>query len=116
MSKFLKRNIPLDFSNLSSSRSYWKEFKRKPETFHPVSWHSQRMTEKPALPWFIATQNGNIKSVNCICMAGLVEKCSYAAALMFYIQNLWMKKGEILVTSVVLSWGEPIKAVLVRSR
>lgn len=70
------------------------------------------MAEKPALPWFIATQDGNIESAHCICMTSLGETCSHAAALMFYVQDLLMRKGEISVTSIAPYWGQPKKVVL----
>lgn len=45
--------------------------------------HSQRLSEKPLVPWIIAEPNGKVKSGHCICMAGLDEVCTHVAALMF---------------------------------
>lgn len=47
--------------------------------------HSQRLSEKPLVPWIIAEPNGKVKSGHCICMAGLDEVCTHVAALMFWI-------------------------------
>ena len=47
--------------------------------------HSQRLREKPLIPWVITLTNGEIKSAHCTCMAGLAESCTHIAAILFWI-------------------------------
>ena len=47
--------------------------------------HSQRLREKPLIPWVITLPNGEIKSAHCTCMAGLAESCTHIAAIFFWI-------------------------------
>ena len=45
--------------------------------------HSQKMNEKPLVPWIIAEAEGKIIAANCDCMAGLGETCSHVASLLW---------------------------------
>ena len=43
---------------------------------------SQRMREKPLLPWVIFETSGEVLACHCNCMAGLGETCSHVASLL----------------------------------
>ncbi|XP_054720573.1 uncharacterized protein LOC129230197 [Uloborus diversus] len=73
--------------------------------------HSQRLSEKPLSPWFLANRQGVIQSAHCTCMAGLGESCTHIAALMFFVQYTVLKREEKSVTSIEQYWGKPKKSV-----
>ena len=48
--------------------------------------HSQRLSNKPLIPWIIAEPSGKIMTGHCNCVAGLGETCSHVASLLWAIE------------------------------
>ena len=69
--------------------------------------HSQRLCEKPLIPWVITLPNGEIKSAHCTCMAVLTESCTHITAILFWIDiKVRMLKSKI-VTAEKFYWLVP---------
>jgi hypothetical protein len=48
--------------------------------------HSQKMREKPLIPWIVAKESGKVVAGHCNCMAGLRESCSHIASLLWALE------------------------------
>ncbi|XP_076034152.1 uncharacterized protein LOC143020978 [Oratosquilla oratoria] len=66
--------------------------------------HSQRLREKPLLPWFIADKEGCILAAHCTCMAGLGESCTHVAALLFSVGATIKLRDSRTVTQSKSYW------------
>lgn len=69
--------------------------------------HSQRMREKPLLPWIISESSGKILSGHCNCMAGLGETCSHVASLLWAIDAGVRIRDLMTVTQKKAYWVLP---------
>ena len=69
--------------------------------------HSQRMNEKPLVPWIIAEVEGKIIAANCDCMAGLGETCSHVASLLWVTATGVEKRDSLTVTQKSAYWIMP---------
>ena len=69
--------------------------------------HSQRMNEKPLVPWIIAEAEGKILAANCDCMAGLGETCSHVASLLWATATGVEKRDSLTVTQKSAYWIMP---------
>ena len=69
--------------------------------------HSQRMNEKPLVPWIIAEAEGKILAANCDCMAGLGETCSHVASLLWATATGVEKRDSLTVTKKSAYWIMP---------
>ena len=69
--------------------------------------HSQRLREKPLIPWVITLPNGEIKSAHCTCMAGLAESCTHIAAILFWIDTKVIMLKSKTVTDEKSYWLVP---------
>ena len=75
--------------------------------------HSQRMNEKPLIPWFIAESEGKILAAHCDCMAGLGETYSHVASLLWATAAGVEKRDCLTLTQKSAYWVMPpaIKSV-----
>ena len=69
--------------------------------------HSQRLSEKPLTPWFIATNEGKILTAHCDCAAGLGETCSHVASLLWVVGYGIEKRDSLTVTEKSVYWVLP---------
>ncbi|CAC5409061.1 unnamed protein product [Mytilus coruscus] len=69
--------------------------------------HSQRMSEKPLQPWFIAEKEGRILAAHCTCMAGQGEVCTHVAALRFAVDASVQLRESKTVTEEKSYWLLP---------
>ncbi|CAC5396060.1 unnamed protein product [Mytilus coruscus] len=69
--------------------------------------HSQRMSEKPLQPWFIAEKEGRILAAHCTCMAGLGEVCTHVAALLFAVDASVQLRESKTITEEKSYWLLP---------
>ena len=60
--------------------------------------HSQKLQEKPLLPYVICELNGKIVARHCNCMAGLGESCSHVASLLWAIEAGVKLRDSMTVT------------------
>ena len=65
------------------------------------------MNETPLKPWIAAKKTGTLLTAHCNCMAGLSETCSHAAALMFAVQSIVMRRDATPCTSLPCQWLQP---------
>lgn len=50
--------------------------------------HSQRMNDPPIPIWIISSEEGTVISAHCMgCKAGLAEKCSHVASVLFILRH-----------------------------
>jgi len=69
--------------------------------------HSQRLNEKPLIPWVITHPTGEIQAAHCTCMAGLAESCTHVASMLFWIEiKIRMLKSKT-VTDEKAYWMVP---------
>ena len=69
--------------------------------------HSQRMREKPLLPWVIVETSGKIISGHCNCVAGLRDTCSHVASLLWAIEAGVRMRDSMTVTQKKAYWILP---------
>ena len=69
--------------------------------------HSQRIREKPLIPWVIAEKDGRILAGHCDCMAGLGEVCTHVAALLFTVEAAVKVREATTVTEDKAYWLLP---------
>ena len=69
--------------------------------------HSQRLREKPLLPWVICEVNGKILASHCNCMAGMGESCSHIASLLWAIEAGTRLRDSLTVTQKKAYWVLP---------
>ena len=69
--------------------------------------HSQRLSEKPLTPWFIATNEGKILTAHCDCAAGFGETCSHVASLLWVVGYGIEKRDSLTVTEKSAYWVLP---------
>ena len=69
--------------------------------------HSQRLSDTPLSPWFIAEQQGKVLSAHCDCMAGLGESCSHVGALLFYVDATVRIRDSKTITQEKAYWLLP---------
>ena len=69
--------------------------------------HSQRMTEKPLIPWIISEADGKILAAHCNCMAGLGETCSHVASLLWTTATGVERRDSLTVTQKSAYWVMP---------
>ena len=75
--------------------------------------HSQRLKEKPLIPWIIAETAGKILAAHYNCMAGLGKTCSHVASLLWAVAAGVSRRESLTVTQKSVYWELPpaIKAV-----
>lgn len=69
--------------------------------------HSQRLNEKPLVPWVLAEAAGKIITAHCNCMAGLGETCSHVASLLWAIEAGVRTRESLSVTDKKAYWVMP---------
>ena len=69
--------------------------------------HSQRLREKPLLPWVVCESNGKVVAGHCNCMAGLGESCSHVASLLWAIEAGARLRDSMTVTQKKAYWVLP---------
>ncbi|KAK0134969.1 Protein YNG1 [Merluccius polli] len=69
--------------------------------------HSMRLSQKPLQPWVILSACGEVESAHCTCMAGVAEKCSHVAALLYKIDTAVRLRGHVTPTDVEAYWVMP---------
>ena len=74
---------------------------------HPQVNHSQRMSEKPLIPWVIAEESGKVIAGHCNCMAGLGECCSHVASLLWAVESGVRMRDSMTVTQKKAYWVIP---------
>jgi len=70
--------------------------------------HSQNLSQSPAKPWFICNKDARILSAHCDCTAGLGEKCSHVAALLFLAEFEASSADPLSVTEKECTWNRPL--------
>jgi hypothetical protein len=83
-----------------------KEINQKKVVIGKVT-HSQRLNEKPLIPWVITEDNGKILAANCNCIAGLGETCSHVASLLWAIAAGVDRRESLTVTQKSAYWVMP---------
>ena len=71
--------------------------------------HSQRLSEKPLIPWIIAETEGKILGGHCNCTAGLGETCSHIASTLLTIESGVRLRDSMTVTQKEAYWILPTK-------
>lgn len=69
--------------------------------------HSQRLSEKPLVPWVIAEPDGQIISGHCDCMAGLGETCSHVASVLWALESGVRLRESLTCTQKKAYWVIP---------
>ena len=69
--------------------------------------HSQRLSEKPLIPWLISMDDGKILAAHCKCMAGMGETCSHVASLLWAIGAGVESREPLTVTQRSAYWVFP---------
>ena len=70
-------------------------------------YHSQRLRDKPLLPWVIAKRSGKILSAHCDFMAGLGDTCSHVASFLWAIEAGVHMCESLTVTQKKAYWAVP---------
>lgn len=67
--------------------------------------HSQKVNEPSLKVWITLSKSGQILNCHCMCVAGLGEACTHAAAILFALE--YAGKQEQSVTDVLAYWIGP---------
>ena len=71
--------------------------------------HSQRLSEKPLIPWIIAETEGKILGGHCNCTAGLGKTCSNITSTLWAIESGVHLRDSMTVTQKEAYWILPTK-------
>ncbi len=69
--------------------------------------HSQKLREKPLIPWIVCESSGKVLSGHCNCMAGLGESCSHVASLLWAVEAGVKLRDSMTVTQKKADWVLP---------
>ncbi|XP_043227776.1 uncharacterized protein LOC122384449 [Amphibalanus amphitrite] len=69
--------------------------------------HSQKLSEKPLVPWVVCGESGRVHTAHCNCMAGLGESCSHVASLLWAAEAGVKKRDSLTVTDKKAYWVMP---------
>ena len=70
--------------------------------------HSQKLSERPLVPWVIAMNYGRVLAAHCNCMAGMGETCSHDASLLWAIGVGIETRESLTVTQRSAYWVLPL--------
>ena len=60
--------------------------------------HSQKLNEKPLIPWVIALESGSILATHYDCAAGIGETCPHVASLLWVISVGVENRDSLTIT------------------